>query len=98
MEEQADLNNHHSSLMPRQLSVCTYMKARGSGGERTSPHALKWEPPAMNTASPTTPGTASPTTLGTEGLADRGDQGRQQGEKGHSSLTTPPRRSRTASN
>lgn len=90
MEEQADLNNHHSSLTPRQLSVCTYMKARGSGGERTSPHVLKWEPPAMNTA--------SPMTLGTEGLADRGDQGRQQGEKGHSSLTTLPRRSRTASN
>lgn len=88
MEEQVDLNNHHSSLM--QLSVCTYTKARGSGGERTSPRALKWEAPAMNTASPTTPGT--------EGLADRGDQGRQQGEKGHSSLTTLSRRSRTASN
>lgn len=90
MEEQVDLDNHHSSLMLRQLSVCTNTKARGSGGEWTSPHALKWEAPAMNTARPTTPGT--------EGLADRGDQGRQQGEKGHSSLTTLPRRSRTASN
>lgn len=89
MEEHVDPNNYHSSLISRQLSVCTNAKARGSGEEQNLPHVLKWELPSMNTASHTM-------TPVTEGLADRGDQGQQQGEKGHNSLITLPQRSQTA--